>query len=139
MLSYGKTARCALASLSYLAKFYKEGSKHGSKEISEAVNISQAVVAKVLTTVSSNDLVTGTRGLNGGYALAKPPSEISVYDVISLFGKMTSNDDFCPMGPGHCGIKDECPLHSTLTEIRHKAICDLKKVSLDIFDASSLS
>lgn len=133
MYSYGKTARCALASLSFLAKHYKNGTQHGSKEISKAVNIPQPVVAKVLTVVSSHGLVSGTRGKNGGYLLALSPAQISVYDITSLFEKDTCNDDYCPMGPGWCEVKNECPLHHTLTELRIKATEDMKKLTLDVF------
>ncbi len=133
MHSYGKTARCALASLSFLAKRYENGSRHGSKEISEAVNIPQPVVAKVMTIVSKHGLVRGTRGKNGGYLLARHPAQISVYDITSLFEKDTCNDDYCPMGPGWCEVEKECPLHGTLTELRKKAQRDLKALTLDAF------
>ncbi|MGJ8657334.1 MAG: RrF2 family transcriptional regulator [Akkermansiaceae bacterium] len=133
MHSYGKTARCALASLSFLAKQHKHGTRHGSIEISNAVNIPQPVVAKVLTIVSGHGLVRGTRGKNGGYLLTHAPHQISIHDITSLFEKDSTNDDYCPMGPGWCEVKEECPLHSTITELRNKATNELKKLTLEAF------
>ena len=99
MISYGKTARCALAALCHLAKSYESGIPLGSQKISEAINLPQTLVAKVLTTVSTAGLIEGTRGPKGGYILARSPSEINVYQIVKLFGQDKNNDDFCPMGP----------------------------------------
>ncbi len=116
-----------------IIKEMRVASTRNAKEISESVNIPQPIVAKVLTIVSKHGLVLGTRGKNGGYLLARPPAEISVYDITSLFEKNTCNDDYCPMGPGWCEVKKECPLHGTLTELRKKAHNDLKELTLDAF------
>ena len=133
MTSYGKTARCALASLCHLAKFYESGIPLGSQKISDAINLPQTLVAKVLTTVSSAGLIEGTRGPKGGYKLSKPPSEINVYQIVKLFGQDKNNDDFCPMGPGWCGVKDPCPLHDTIQQLRDTAVQTLRSSTLDEF------
>lgn len=137
MSPYGKTSRAALAAVSYLSKFHKDGIYVGSKQISEAVNIPKPLIAKVLTTVSQANLIKGTRGPNGGYILARPPAEIYINEIYGLFGKGVDNDDLCPMGPGWCGVKDPCPLHETLVQLRaaeHEALCN---VTLERFSYKS--
>ncbi len=133
MVSYGKTARCALAALCHLAKFYESETPLGSQKISEAINLPQTLVAKVLTTVSTAGIIEGTRGPRGGYRLSKAPSEISVYQIVKLFGQDKDNDDFCPMGPGWCGIKDKCPLHDTIQELRDTTYNALQSSTLADF------
>ena len=135
MISYGKTARCALAALCHLAKHYKSGTPLGSQKISQAINLPQTLVAKVLTTVSSAGFIEGTRGPKGGYKLSKDPAEINVYQVVRLFGKDKNNDDFCPMGPGWCGVKDPCPLHDTIQKLRDTTDKALRSATLDDFSS----
>jgi len=130
---FGKTARCALAAASYLAKHYHHGALIGSKQISESINIGQPLVAKVLTIISQAGIITGTRGPNGGYILAKKPSEISVLQISELFGQDKDNDDFCPMGPGWCGVEKPCPLHDTIIQLRDTEINTLGQVTLALF------
>lgn len=137
MVSYGKTARCALAALCHLAKSYESGELLGSKAISDAVNLPQTLIAKVLTSVSAAGLIEGTRGPKGGYKLARDPSEINVYQIVKLFGQSKDNDDFCPMGPGWCGVKDKCPLHDTIQELRDATDIALQSSTLAEFAESS--
>ena len=133
MIYYGKTARCALASLCHLARHYKSGNLVGSREISEAINLPSALVAKILTTVSSHGLIQGTRGPNGGYKLARDPEDINLIQIITLFGQEKNNDDFCPMGPGWCGVKDKCPMHDTIDNLRNEATMKLSEITLADF------
>lgn len=58
------------------------GSAH---EIAERRELSQPVVAKVLTIGSSLGLVEGTRGPGGGYWLKRPPGETSLLDIAGEF------------------------------------------------------
>ncbi len=133
MIYYGKTARCALASLCFLARQYPSGRLVGSREISEEINLPSALVAKILTTVSQFGLIEGTRGPNGGYRLAVEPAKLNLNQIITLFGQEKDNDDFCPMGPGWCGVKDPCPMHETVVQLRQEAIMKLSKITLADF------
>lgn len=133
MIAYGKTARCALAALCHLAQFYESGTLRGSQKISDAVNLPQTLVAKVLTSVSAAGIIEGMRGPNGGYKLTKAPSEISVFQIVRIFGQDKENDDFCPMGPGWCGVKDHCPLHDTIQKLRDTMDTALHSTTLDDF------
>lgn len=48
-------------------------------------DISEAALAKVFQQLVRAGLSRGTRGVGGGYRLAKSPSEITVLDVIDVF------------------------------------------------------
>ena len=52
------------------------------REISEAKGISRQFLAKILPDLMREGLVKSFRGIQGGFILAKPPSEITISDII---------------------------------------------------------
>jgi Rrf2 family protein len=64
-----------------LASHYGEGPIE-LKEIAKKENISLKYLEQVINPLRADGLVKAVRGAKGGYSLAKPPSEICLYDVI---------------------------------------------------------
>ena len=56
--------------------------------------IPATALAKVLQQLVRSGLAVGTRGVGGGYRLAKPASKVTVLDLVSLFDP--------PRSPGAC-------------------------------------
>jgi Rrf2 family iron-sulfur cluster assembly transcriptional regulator len=112
---YGKTTQTAIAAMSRLAQVYDpEGQvRLSSSDIAQSRNLPQPVVAKVLTILSQAGLIVGSPGPGGGYALARSPESITLYEVASLFERM-GDQVYCPFGPEWCGKKSPCPLHEQL-------------------------
>ena len=112
---YGKATETAIAAMSRLAE------AHGKQRLS-AIDIATQrglqgpFVAKVLTSLSRAGLVVGARGPGGGFTLAKEPSEITLYEVYTLFER-EDDRDFCPFGGGTCGVGDPCALHDKLVDL----------------------
>ncbi len=50
--------------------------------LAETLCLSQTYLEQIFHKLKKNGLVISTRGTSGGYELSKPPSEISVYDII---------------------------------------------------------
>ena len=51
-------------------------------ELSEETGVPLPTAQKLMQTLSRHGLLTGQRGSGGGYALARPPSEISLADIV---------------------------------------------------------
>jgi Rrf2 family cysteine metabolism transcriptional repressor len=64
-----------------LASHYGEGPIE-LKEIAKKENISLKYLEQVVNPLRAAGLVKTIRGSKGGYSLAKPPSEICLYDVV---------------------------------------------------------
>jgi Rrf2 family cysteine metabolism transcriptional repressor len=64
-----------------LACHYGEGPIE-LKEIAKKENISPKYLEQVINPLRAAGLVKSIRGSKGGYSLAKPPSEICLYDVV---------------------------------------------------------
>jgi Rrf2 family protein len=59
------------------------------REIAESQEISERYLEHILSSLRASGLVRSTRGARGGYELAKPPSDITLGDVVrSLEGPL---------------------------------------------------
>lgn len=127
MTPYGKTAQTAIAAVSRLAEVYdsEKRVKLNSADIAEKRRLPQPIVAKVLTILSQAGIVNGSPGPGGGYWLARPPAEVTLHDVVSLFERLEENVS-CPFGPEYCGTGPHCPLHFDLLKVREQMIAFLK-------------
>src|SRR5215468_4516543 len=75
--------------------------------LAERTRIAAPTVSKLLKQLQRANLVTSTRGLHGGYQLARPASEVSAADILdALEGPVALTD--CSAGEGHCGIESNC-------------------------------
>lgn len=136
MIRCGKTAQTAIAAASLLAECYDGGETTlSSLEIAKRRNISLPLVAKLLSTLSTAGIVEGTRGPGGGYWLARPPKEIALVDIVSVFEK-EQDTIMCPFGPGWCGNHEPCPMHDTLMALDQQWSAYLSETNLGIFQRS---
>ena len=121
MFSYSKLAQGGIAAVSYLASVAGENRLTGSAEIAADRNLSRTLVAKILTILSTAGLVNGKPGPAGGYTLTRPPSEISLLDVVKIFDDPEQRI-MCPFGPGWCNIGPVCPLHDFFFDAHRKML-----------------
>jgi len=75
--------------------------------LAEQTHIAAPTVSKLLKQLQRAALVSSTRGLHGGYQLARPASEISAAAILdALEGPLALTD--CSAGHGQCGIEQTC-------------------------------
>lgn len=75
--------------------------------LAEKTHIGAPTVSKLLKKLHRAGIVTSTRGLHGGYRLARPPAEISAAAILdALEGPLALTD--CSVGEGHCEIEHSC-------------------------------
>ncbi len=64
---------------------------HGSTELAQIEHLArvekvpQNFLAQILSELRNAGLITSRRGIQGGYALARPPDQISLFDILSVF------------------------------------------------------
>lgn len=132
MFGYGKMSGCAVAAVSALAEVHPAGTTLSSQQIAVNRNLSQPLVAKVLTQLSQHGIVRGTRGPGGGYRLARDPAAITVLEIVEFF-EGHRDPSSCPFGPGWCGVGDPCPLHGTLVAMSESAAGTLRGMTFAAF------
>lgn len=73
----------ALHSLLFLVGADRQGRQATTKELAEFQDISSDFIAKIFTRLQKAKLVFSTEGVKGGFRLAKPADEITVWDVVA--------------------------------------------------------
>jgi Rrf2 family protein len=115
MLRLTKKADYGLMALKYLAEqaLAGMGALHAqsAKDIAEAYHIPPQLLAKILQTLTRAGILISTAGTNGGYALARPASEINAFEVIrAIDGPLFITSCITIHGTcdlhGHCTIKE---------------------------------
>ena len=78
----------------------RDGAMLTIHEIAQAEGLSPDYAAKLLRELRRGGLVSSTRGAAGGYRLARPASQITVWDAIQVLGGAVFPEGFCACHPG---------------------------------------
>ena len=78
-----------------------------SAALAQATRIAAPTVSKLLKQLQRAGLVTSTRGLHGGYQLARPATQISAAAILDVLEGPVALTD-CSVGHGKCGIEETC-------------------------------
>jgi FeS assembly SUF system regulator len=75
--------------------------------LADRTRIGAPTVSKLLKQLHRAGIVSSTRGLHGGYRLARPPAQISAAAILdALEGPLALTD--CSAGQGQCEIEQTC-------------------------------
>lgn len=107
------------------------GCAYSAKELAESVGLSPMMTAKILKILARHDLVSATRGAQGGYKLAVNPFETSVQDVITAVqGRFGLTDCMLDHDQAGCEMSETCTVKSTLDQLNAKIDEVLARTSL---------
>ncbi|MDA1081115.1 MAG: Rrf2 family transcriptional regulator [Gemmatimonadetes bacterium] len=98
---------CAL----HLAKRSDDGAVNG-REIATREGLPADYIEQILLRLRRADIVTSTRGARGGYALARPATEITVREIIAA-AELVTFDLHCethPVDEVRCSSAHECSI-----------------------------
>ena len=119
-MKYTKATNYALHIIAYFIK--QEGKDNLSLQpLASHMNISPTYLSKILTQLVKADLIQSKTGLNGGYSLRKPKTEISFYDVIQAIegsGALFT----CDMDENH-----SCQIERVMKDAEEKMVNHLKE------------
>lgn len=125
----------AIRTVLYLAQS-GQGRLVPGPEICRTQEISPQFLIKVVRCLARRKIISGARGVGGGFRLARPPEEISLLEVVeSAQGPFVYNE--CLLGPGTCSRESRCPVHlvwrqvqeSTETILSNWTVADLAWVA----------
>ncbi len=84
-------------------------------QIAEAEGLSPEYTAKLMRQLRLGELVTSVRGAEGGYRLARPAREITVWNALQVFGGDFFDQSFCSCFPGQrrsCVHSSDCSIRA---------------------------
>jgi len=107
-----QTAEYALRIIIYLASL--DGAPATIAQIASATKTPQGYLSKVLRNLAKGGLLRSQRGLHGGSTLARPPADMTVWDVVEVVDPI-QRIRTCPLGLKNHGVA-LCPLHRRLDQ-----------------------
>jgi Rrf2 family protein len=117
----------AVRTVLYLAK--NSDRRVSVTEIAEAMSIPKSFLAKLLQRLVKNHVLLSSRGVNGGFALAKKASAISLLDVMEVMqGPAAIN--VCAIDSGRCKMSSTCTVHPVWVDIRREVERRLAKTTI---------
>lgn len=90
----------------------RDGAPASAHEIADAVHVPVGYLQKILRMLARRGILVAQRGTNGGFALAKVPTAISILDILNASETEIPRITRCPLGiKGHMEL---CSLHRLL-------------------------
>ena len=100
-----------------------------ASQVADATHLGQPTVSKLLKSLAHSGLVVSARGVQGGYALARPAAAISAAEILdALEGPVALTD--CSSSSGACNLESYCRVGNAWQRINHSIRKALEGVSL---------
>jgi len=109
---FSQTNEYALRVITFLGATPKGLARNA--DIAEVTKVPVGYLYKILQILERAGLVRGQRGKHGGYSLNRPPTEISVLDVVNAVDPLPRIRT-CPLQLRSHGVR-LCPLHRRLDD-----------------------
>ena len=129
-----KKTRYAMLAMMVLAREYGR-STVSTCSIAASEHIPQRVLESILLRLRSEGYLGSARGKTGGYYLMRPPEEITLYEIVSIFDGTVSmlaclctGNDYRP-----CEFskdESECPIRTTFDGIYRNTVETLSNTTL---------
>jgi len=121
-----------------VARHYGTGLRQ-ARQISTEMHIPYKTLTLILAGLVAKGLLVAEQGPNGGYRLARPPTDITLLDIVEAGeGPVTFN--YCVLRDGPCDWEDTCPVHDTWSQAQNAlahqlgstTLADLARIDADI-------
>ena len=114
--------------------------RHTATSLAQTSRLGPATVSKILKQLQRTGLVISSRGVHGGYRLAKSANDISAASILdALEGPLTLTD--CSAGVGHCEIENSCRVGRSWQRVNlaiRRSLYDVSLAQLAGLDRSAL-
>lgn len=124
-----KTSGYAIRGIIYIALKSGEGRKIGIHELAEELNVPQPFLGKILQGLVRRDIVSSTKGPNGGFFLnanTLKTTALEIIDAIDGLGQFRR----CLLGLPECSGENPCPLHHHVVNFRDNLVGTLETLTV---------
>lgn len=104
-----RPAEYALRVTSHMARTRQAG-RVRTRDLAKAVGVPPSFLSKIMRMLAANGILDAQKGHNGGFVLARPPSEIRFIDILRAVD-FEPDVRHCLFGLGNCDSNNPCPLH----------------------------
>lgn len=101
------------------------------QEICEGTDLPSHFVSKIFRDLVHRGLLTSAKGRGGGFALARKPDEIRLYDIVDAVDGVAQYTQ-CVVGLAKCDSTQPCPQHEQFKPVRERILKYLDSTTLDM-------
>lgn len=123
------TALYAVRAVSALAHL-DDSEYAGAGSIAAGTGAPPNYLSKLLQTLTRHDVVRSRKGMGGGFRLARPAEEISLFEVVEPIDHV-SRWNGCFLGNNTCGTDGECRVHRRWSPVRDAYLAMLRDSTVE--------
>jgi Rrf2 family protein len=123
-----KTGLHAVRAVVALARL-PEGAYAGAARIAREIGAPQNYLGKLLKSLAEDGLLESQKGLGGGFRLARPPQEVSLFDVVDPI-EHVGRWSGCILGRPECSEVDPCAIHNRWKTVRDAYLRMLQRTTV---------
>lgn len=134
MIRINRETDYGIGILTLMARRRRE--RFNAAELAQWRRLPQPIVSKILKHLARSGLLISYRGVQGGYALARSPEEISLADIIVALEGPISLTECVIGGADACQYGANCAVSARWRHINQKIRMALEAISLAEMDVS---
>lgn len=108
-MHFSKTTEYAIRVLSYLYRFREKS--HSVAFLHKELSLPYKYLTKLMTELQKKELVSASRGRDGGFTLKRDASTIYLAQILEASGEPLESKR-CILGFPECDAKNPCALHN---------------------------
>ena len=117
----------AVRTVLYLAR---DSSRRASvTEIAEAMRIPKSFLAKLLQRLVRHHILSSSRGVSGGFQLARKPSDINLLSILEAV-QGPAGINVCAIDSKRCEMSKSCTVHPVWVDVRKEVERRLKRETI---------
>lgn len=134
---FSKATEYALRATIFIGRESENGKRPGLSTIARAISSPKPFTAKILQSLTRNNIISSSRGPNGGFYMNE---KIKIKPVRLILKAMKDDEvlDRCILGLKQCSETKPCPMHSKYKLIKEELVklFDTKTINDLIFEIS---
>lgn len=126
------SSKNAIRAVLYLTINSGEENKISPKEIAKEIKVPAPFLAKILQELSRHNIISSTKGRNGGFYLTEDNKKNQVLSIIECtdgLDKLTG----CFLGTPSCSESNPCAIHHVIAPLKNNLIEELSCKSIEEF------
>jgi Rrf2 family protein len=133
-----RASKYAILSTLYLAEHSSTDNKISVKDIADSIDVPSPFLAKLFQQLVRGQIISSTKGPNGGFYLSEKNEQMTVCDIIENIDGLERING-CFLGLDKCDAENPCPVHfivepfknSILGKFRDKSIREFSNEIID--------
>ena len=115
----------AIRAVLFLGLNSNENIKFSAEKLANELEVPKPFLAQLLRSLSLKQLISSTKGPNGGFYTNKLNLDKTIWDIIVLIDRQLKFEE-CFLGLSKCDDAHPCPVHNIVSPFRKNILNDFK-------------